>query len=166
EIPLEQNYRSTRYILQAADSIIKNNEKQLQKTLWTDNDDGEPITLLENYDDRDEANRIVNYIHELKLRHGFGNNDFAILYRTNYQSRVFEEALRRKNIAYQLVGGLSFYQRKEVKDVLAYLTLLVNPDDNTNLIRIINEPSRGIGNKSLHDLTAKARETGQSVWDI
>ena len=166
EIPLEQNYRSTRYILQAADSIIKNNEKQLQKTLWTDNDDGEPITLLENYDDRDEANRIVNYIHELKLRHGFGNNDFAILYRTNYQSRVFEEALRRKNIAYQLVGGLSFYQRKEVKDVLAYLTLLINPHDEQSLLRIINEPSRGIGQKTLNELLTTARSEGRSVWSI
>lgn len=166
EIPLEQNYRSTKAILKAADSIIKKNNGQLDKTLWTDNDTGEMITVLENYDERDEANRVANYINERKARRGFDYNDFAILYRTNYQSRVFEETLRRKRIPYQLVGGLSFYQRKEVKDIISYLTLLVNPDDDTNLQRIINEPSRGIGNKSLHDLLARARQTGQSVWRI
>lgn len=166
EIPLEQNYRSTKYILQCADAIIKRNEKQLQKTLWTDNQDGETITLLENYDERDEANRVATYIHDLKLRKGYNNNDFAILYRTNYQSRVFEEALRRRDIAYQLVGGLSFYQRKEVKDILAYLTLLINPNDEQNLLRIINEPSRGIGKKTLNDLLRKARSEGRSVWSI
>ncbi|MCC5914926.1 MAG: UvrD-helicase domain-containing protein [Balneolaceae bacterium] len=166
EVPLEQNYRSTKYILQCADSIIKRNTKQLEKTLWTDNSDGESVTLLENFDERDEANRVVNYIHDMKLRHGFNNNDFAILYRTNYQSRVFEEAFRRKNIAYQLVGGLSFYQRKEIKDVLAYLTLLVNPEDEQALLRIINEPSRGIGNKTLNALLKRARNSGKSVWSI
>ncbi|MEX2572784.1 MAG: UvrD-helicase domain-containing protein [Balneolaceae bacterium] len=166
EVPLEQNYRSTKYILQCADSVIRNNEKQLKKTLWTDNTEGEIITLLENYDERDEANRVVNHIHELKMRKGYSNNDFAVLYRTNYQSRVFEEAMRRSNIAYQLVGGLSFYQRKEVKDVLAYLTLLINPHDEQNLLRIINEPSRGIGRKTLNDLLGKARREGRSVWSI
>ncbi len=166
EIPLEQNYRSTKAILKAADSVIKNNSKQLEKTLWTDKDFGETITVLENFDERDEANRIAKYINELKLRSGYGYNDFAVLYRTNYQSRVFEETLRRKRIPYQLVGGLSFYQRKEVKDIVAYLTLLVNPHDDTNLLRVINEPSRGIGNKSLRQITAKARETGLSVWKI
>jgi DNA helicase-2/ATP-dependent DNA helicase PcrA len=100
------------------------------------------------------------------MKHGYKNNDFAILYRTNYQSRVFEEALRRKDLAYQLVGGLSFYQRKEIKDVLAYLTLLVNPHDETNLLRIINEPSRGIGNKSIQDLIKQAREEDSSIWNI
>lgn len=166
EIPLEQNYRSTKAILKAADSIIKQNTGQLDKTLWTDNDTGETITVLDNYDERDEANRVANYINELKMRKGYQFNDFAILYRTNYQSRVFEETLRRKGITYQLVGGLSFYSRKEIKDILAYLTLLSNPDDDTNLMRIINEPSRGIGNKSLHDLTSRARQTGQSLWKI
>lgn len=166
KVPLEQNYRSTKSILQAADSIIKKNTKQLDKTLWTQQSLGDPITLLKNYDDRDEANRIAKYIVELKMRHGYNNNDFAILYRTNYQSRVFEEALRRHDIAYQLIGGLSFYQRKEIKDVLAYLTLLVNKHDETNLIRIINEPSRGIGNKSINDLRSQARESGRSVWSI
>lgn len=166
KVPLEQNYRSTKSILQCADSIIKKNTKQLDKTLWTEQDYGDPIILLDNYDERDEANRVASYIYDLKMRHGYNNNDFAILYRTNYQSRVFEEALRRRDLAYQLVGGLSFYQRKEIKDVLAYLTLLVNPNDETNLVRIINEPSRGIGNKSINDLRIQARKTGQSVWTI
>ena len=166
EIPLEQNYRSTKLILQCADSIIKKNEKQLQKTLWTDNDDGNTVTLLENFDERDEANRIANYIKDLKLRKGYAFNDFAILYRTNYQSRIFEESFRRKNIDYQLVGGLSFYQRKEIKDVIAYLTLLVNPEDEQALLRIINEPSRGIGNKTLNDILKKARTERRSVWSI
>lgn len=166
QIPLEQNYRSTKSILLCADSIIKNNSKQLEKTLWTDKVDGEPIIVLDNYDDRDEANRVASYIYDLKMRHGYKNNDFAILYRTNYQSRVFEESLRRKELHYQLVGGLSFYQRKEIKDVLAYLTLLVNPHDETNLIRIINEPSRGIGNKSIQDLRTKARNQNRTVWSI
>jgi len=166
QVPLEQNYRSTKAILQCADSIIKQNTKQLDKTLWTEQDYGERITLLENFDERDEANRIASHIQNLKMRHGYENNEFAILYRTNYQSRVFEESLRRKDLTYQLVGGLSFYQRKEVKDVLAYLTLLVNPHDETNLLRIINEPSRGIGNKSIQDLLKKARTEGRSIWSI
>lgn len=166
QVPLEQNYRSTKAILQCADSIIKQNTKQLDKTLWTEQDYGERITVLENFDERDEANRVASHIQNLKIKHGYKNNDFAILYRTNYQSRVFEEALRRKDLAYQLVGGLSFYQRKEIKDVLAYLTLLVNPHDETNLLRIINEPSRGIGNKSIQDLIKQARDEGSSIWTI
>src|SRR5690554_3509488 len=166
QVPLEQNYRSTKSILQCADSIIKKNTKQLDKTLWTEKEYGDPIILLENFDERDEANRVASHIRDLKMRHGYKNNDFAILYRTNYQSRVFEEALRRNDLTYQLVGGLSFYQRKEIKDVLAYLTLLVNPHDETNLLRIINEPSRGIGNKSIQDLLKKARADGTTLWAV
>jgi len=166
QVPLEQNYRSTKYILQCADSIIKNNSKQLQKTLWTENAEGQPITVLENFDERDEANRVIQHIQNLKMREGYSNNDFAILYRTNYQSRVFEEAFRRKGIAYQLVGGLSFYQRKEIKDVLAYLTLLVNPEDEQALLRIINEPSRGIGKKTLNGLLKKSRSQNRPLWQI
>ncbi|MGM0588863.1 MAG: ATP-dependent helicase [Bacteroidota bacterium] len=166
EVPLEQNYRSTKSILQCADSIIKRNEKQLEKTLWTENAMGDTITLLENYDERDEANRVANYIQTLRMQEGYEYNDMAILFRTNYQSRVFEEAFRRKGVRYQLVGGLSFYQRKEIKDVLGYLTLLVNPHDEANLLRIINTPSRGIGNKSIHDLLARAREEDQPLWEI
>ncbi|MEX2477295.1 MAG: UvrD-helicase domain-containing protein [Gracilimonas sp.] len=166
QVPLEQNYRSTKAILQCADSIIKRNTKQLDKTLWTEQDYGERITVLENFDERDEANRVASHIQSLKMKQGYQNNHFAILYRTNYQSRVFEEALRRKDLTYQLVGGLSFYQRKEIKDVLAYLTLLVNPHDETNLLRIINEPSRGIGNKSIQDILKQARDEGRSMWSI
>ncbi|MEX0639328.1 MAG: UvrD-helicase domain-containing protein, partial [Balneolaceae bacterium] len=166
EIPLEQNYRSTRHILQCADSVIKKNRNQLEKTLWTDNEEGNPITLLENFNEYDEANRIAQHIQNLQIREGYGYNDFAILYRTNYQSRVFEEALRRQNIPYQLIGGLSFYQRKEVKDVLAYLTLLVNPEDEQSLLRIINEPSRGIGQKTLNQLMQRARQENRSLWSV
>lgn len=166
QVPLEQNYRSTKAILQCADSIIKQNTKQLDKTLWTEQNYGERITVLENFDERDEANRVASHIQNLKMQQGYQNSDFAILYRTNYQSRVFEEALRRKDLTYQLVGGLSFYQRKEIKDVLAYLTLLVNPHDETNLLRIINEPSRGIGNKSIQDILKQARSEGRSMWSI
>src|SRR5699024_1557410 len=160
QIPLEQNYRSTKAILSAADSIIKRNSSQLEKTLWTDNDTGDTITVLDNYDERDEANRVANYIKELKARKGYDYSEFAVLYSTNYHNRHYDETFRRKGIPYQLVGGLSFYQRKEVKDVLAYLTLLINPDDDHNLIRIINEPSRGNGNKSLNDLLKRTRSTG------
>ncbi|TVQ66516.1 MAG: hypothetical protein EA360_05415 [Balneolaceae bacterium] len=166
QIPLEQNYRSTKFILQCADSIIKKNQNQLHKTLWTENEEGETVTLLENFDERDEANRISSLIQDLTLRLGLNYNDFAILYRTNYQSRIFEESLRRKNISYQLVGGLSFYQRKEIKDVVAYLTLLVNPNDEQALLRVINEPSRGIGNKSLNELIKKARAEKRTIWSI
>ncbi|MEX2403502.1 MAG: UvrD-helicase domain-containing protein, partial [Balneolales bacterium] len=153
EVPLEQNYRSTKHILKCADSIIKQNKNRLEKTLWTENLDGNTITMLDNYNERDEANRIASYINELKLKKGYSLSDFAILYRTNYQSRVFEDSLRRKGLSYQLVGGISFYQRKEIKDVVAYLKLLVNPQDEESLLRVINEPARGIGDKSLKQIT-------------
>jgi DNA helicase-2/ATP-dependent DNA helicase PcrA len=164
-IPLEQNYRSTKNILRAADSIIKQNEKQLEKSLWTDNHDGEPITLLENLNERDEANRVARHIGMLRMNKGYRPSDIAILYRTNYQSRVFEDALRRKNVNYQLVGGVSFYQRKEVKDVLAYLKMMVNPQDEESLLRIINEPARGVGAKSLQTIIQESRRHERPVWE-
>ena len=166
QIPLEQNYRSTKAILMCADAVIKNNVSRLEKTLWTDNDRGESITVLENYDERDEANRIARKVEELKLRHHLNYRDFAILYRTNYQSRVFEDALRRRGITYQLVGGISFYQRKEVKDVIAYLRLMANPHDDESLLRIINEPNRGVGQKSLNELMKSAQKEETSLWEI
>lgn len=165
EIPLEQNYRSTQAILKCADSIIKKNKNQLDKTLWTQNMQGDPVILLENFDEYDEANRVASKLHEHKLKKGYSNNDFAILYRTNYQSRVYEDVMRRKGINYQLVGGVSFYQRKEIKDVIAYLRLLVNPMDEEGLLRIINEPARGIGDKSLQSLVQHARQKGEPVWN-
>jgi DNA helicase II / ATP-dependent DNA helicase PcrA len=166
EIPLEQNYRSTGAILRCADSLIKNNKNQLEKTLWTENEQGDRIILLENFDQWDEANRVAAYIQRLKLQKGYRYNEIAVLYRTNYQSRVFEDVLRRKGIAYQLVGGISFYQRKEVKDVIAYLRLLVNPNDREALLRVINEPARGIGNKSIQSLLDAARHSNVPVWDV
>jgi len=166
EIPLEQNYRSTKFILKCADSIIKNNKKQLDKTLWTDNMQGEPITLLENFDQYDEANRVATWLHQLKLKKGYSSNDFAILYRTNYQSRVFEDVMRRKGINYQLVGSISFYQRKEIKDVVGYLKLLVNPNDEEALLRVINEPARGIGDKTLQLLMLEARNRKCPIWEL
>jgi DNA helicase II / ATP-dependent DNA helicase PcrA len=165
-IALEQNYRSTKVILKAADSIIKRNKNQLDKTLWTENDIGNPITVLENLTERDEAHRVAHHIRQLKLRHGYRNLDFAILYRTNYQSRVFEDALRRADIRYQLVGGVSFYQRKEVKDVIAYLRLLINPADEEALMRVINEPGRGIGDKTIEILRNEARTSIRTFWRV
>ncbi|MEX2398321.1 MAG: UvrD-helicase domain-containing protein [Balneolales bacterium] len=166
EVPLEQNYRSTKHILKCADSIIRQNKNRLEKTLWTENLEGNTITLLDNYNERDEANRIASYIGDLKLKQGYSLTDFAILYRTNYQSRVFEDSLRRKGLSYQLVGGISFYQRKEIKDVVAYLKLLVNPQDEESLLRVINEPARGIGEKSLKQVTQEARTQDVPIWNI
>ncbi|MDG5766398.1 UvrD-helicase domain-containing protein [Balneolales bacterium ANBcel1] len=166
QVPLEQNYRSTKFILRCADSVIKNNQSRLEKTLWTNNDQGNIITVLENYDERDEANRVVRSIESMKMRNHLSFRDFAVLYRTNYQSRVLEDAFRRKGIPYQLVGGISFYQRKEIKDVTAYLRLLVNPHDTESLLRVINEPARGVGEKSIADLIRLAAENDRSVWDV
>lgn len=166
QIALEQNYRSTQYILKCADAVIKKNKKQLDKTLWTENGKGNPLILLDNFNEREEATRVADHIHRLRLRDGFRFNEIAILYRTNYQSRQFEEAFRRKDIPYQLVGGVSFYQRKEVKDVIAYLRLLVNDADEEALLRVINEPTRGIGQKSLDTLVALARAQQATVWSV
>jgi DNA helicase-2/ATP-dependent DNA helicase PcrA len=149
---LEQNYRSTQCILSAADSVIKHNKKQIEKKLWTTNPEGEPIELFQCETEKDEANLVVRKIKELVATGEYSYGDIAIFYRTNAQSLEFENALRRENINYVVIGGLSFYKRKEVKDVLAYLKLLVNPDDNEALIRIINEPPRGIGKISLTHL--------------
>jgi len=166
QISLEQNYRSTQAILKCADAVIKQNKKQLDKTLWTQNPKGNPITLLDNFTEREEAQRVADYIRKLNITEGFRFNEIAILYRTNYQSRVFEEALRRKDLPYQLVGGVSFYQRKEVKDVIAYLRLLVNPTDEEALLRVINEPARGIGLKSLQTLVSQARSREIPLWEV
>jgi DNA helicase-2/ATP-dependent DNA helicase PcrA len=164
-VRLEQNYRSTKVILKTADSVIKNNSKQLEKSLWTENEAGKPIVVIESQNDRDEAKKVISYIHHYKLQYGYQNKDFAVLYRTNFQSRLFEDALRFKNIPYQIVGGISFYQRKEVKDVLAYLTLLVNTKDSTSLLRIINEPARGIGDKTIETVREYASKEGISIWE-
>ena len=164
QISLEQNYRSTQMILKCADSVIRNNRSRLEKKLWTRNDQGETVTVIDNYDERDEANRIARMIDELKMRRHMSYRDFTVLYRTNYQSRVLEDTFRRKGIPYQLVGGISFYQRQEVKDVIAYLRLLVNPDDNESLLRVINEPPRGLGDRSIEKLLKTASNRKISLW--
>lgn len=149
-IRLEQNYRSTKNILSAADKIIKHNNDQIPKNLWTDNVEGDPITILACSDDKDEGSTIATQIilesHRLKIDF----KDFALTYRTNAQSRSLEDALRRNNIPYVIVGGIEFYQRKEIKDVLAYLRVLVNPQDDESFMRIVNYPTRGIGETAIN----------------
>ena len=162
---LEQNYRSTKRILQAADSIIKHNLKQIPKTLWTENDGGDSIAVVETADEGEEAARIVYYIQEEGRKRKLQLNDFAILYRTNAQSRAIEDALRRGNIPYSIVGGVEFYKRKEIKDILAYLRLIVNPGDNEAAVRIINYPARGIGATSLTHIRKYATREGVSFFE-
>jgi DNA helicase-2/ATP-dependent DNA helicase PcrA len=163
---LEQNYRSTKNIVKAANHLIVNNKNQLQKTIWTDNDHGDKIKLLKASSDNEEAKLVTDLIFEYKMRHHFNNKDFAILYRTNAQSRAFEEALRRKNIPYVVYGGMSFYQRKEIKDLIAYLRLTVNPQDEEAWRRIINYPTRGIGKTTVERVIVLASEKGTNIWDI
>ncbi len=165
-IRLEQSYRSSQNILKLADSIIGHNEDQLDKTLWTENEVGESILLMEAISERDEAQKVERRIRDLEVRTAFYYKDFAVLYRTNAQSRSFEDALRRGNIPYRVVGGVSFYQRREIKDVLAYLRLLVNPNDVASLRRVINYPTRGIGAKTQSQLFAYAEHTGLPLWDV
>jgi len=163
---LEQNYRSTNHIVNAANEIIKNNKNQHPKTIWTDQLNGEKITVIRNPSDNEEGNWIAEKIFELKMQNQLSNNDFAILYRTNAQSRALEEALRRRNLAYVIYGGLSFYQRKEIKDMLAYLRVIVNPRDEEALRRVINYPTRGIGNTTLEHMTVWSQENDAPFWDV
>jgi DNA helicase-2/ATP-dependent DNA helicase PcrA len=163
-VKLKQNYRSTKNILAAADSVIKNNKHQLQKHLWTENDDGEKIYLMKLQNDRIEAKNVVDIINN-KYREGEKLNQFAILYRTNAQSLVFENACRMLSLPYVVIGGMSFYKRKEVKDILAYLRLLVNSKDDNSLLRVINEPPRGIGATTVDTLVNFARKNSLSLLD-
>ncbi len=165
-VKLEQNYRSTKNILHVANEIIGNNKNQIEKKLFTDNGEGERIRLVRTMTDNDEGKMVADTIQEQKLRNHYFNKDFAILYRTNAQSRSFEEALRRMGIAYRIYGGMSFYQRKEVKDFIAYLRLVVNPRDEEALKRIINFPARGIGKTTIDKTVLYANENNLSVWDI
>ncbi len=155
---LEQNYRSTKKILLAAGSLISNNRAQIAKSLWTGNDEGEPIMVERCEDDREEGRRVVARIGEEITKKKLALKDVAVLYRTNAQSRAIEDALRRAGIPYGIVGGVAFYRRKEIKDVLAYLRLVVNPDDRESFSRVINFPARGIGAGTLKKLTAFANE--------
>lgn len=165
-IKLEQNYRSTKNILHVANQVISNNKGQIEKKLFTDNVEGEKINLIRTQSDNDEGRMVADTIQDLKLRKHFFNRDFAILYRTNAQSRSFEEALRRMGIAYKIYGGMSFYQRKEVKDMLAYLRVVVNPNDEEALKRIINYPARGIGKTTIERAILAANTNNVSVWDV
>ncbi|MBX6380148.1 MAG: UvrD-helicase domain-containing protein [Thermoflavifilum aggregans] len=165
-VKLEQNYRSTRSILSVANEVIAYNKRQLPKVLWTQNDEGEKIKLVSLLSEHDEARFVADTIAEQKLRNHYANKDFAVLYRTNAQSRSFEEHLRRLNIPYRIYGGISFYQRKEIKDFLAYLRVIVNPKDEESLSRIINYPARGIGEQTLQKCLLLAREQGISLWEV
>lgn len=161
---LEQNYRSTKTILKAADSVIKNNKGQIKKTLWTENNDGEQLTILKCADEKDEAYQIAKKIKKEISSKKLSLNDIAILYRVNSQSRALEEALRRDKIPYKIVGGVEFYRRKEIKDVVAYLRVLANQEDEESLLRIMNFPQRGIGNTSISKMIEFARKLDISLF--
>jgi len=163
---LEQNYRSTQTIVNAANSIIKNNKAQIFKTVWSNNEPGEKIIITEHETDREEGFYVANKIIDLMYMYHFKYSDFAILYRTNAQSRIFEETLRIKNIPYKVYGNISFYQRKEIKDALAYLRLIVNKYDDESLKRIINYPSRGIGEITLEKIENYANQINKPIWDV
>ena len=163
---LEQNYRSTQNIVDAANSVIEYNKDQIEKNVWTDNTSGEKIKVFCAMTDNEEGSIIANSIYENLQNNQLKYSDFAILYRTNAQSRSMEEALRKLNIPYKIYGGLSFYQRKEVKDLIAYFRMTVNPNDEESLKRIINYPKRGIGKTSLEKVMVTANEQDTSIWQI
>lgn len=165
-VKLEQNYRSTKTILEVANEVISHNKNQLQKKLWTDKGTGEKIKLIRTATDNEEGKYVADTIQEEKLRNHHFNSDFVVLYRTNAQSRSFEESLRRMNIAYRIYGGVSFYQRKEIKDFIAYLRVTVNPSDEEALKRIINYPARGIGKTSLDKAVLAANENNLTLWNV
>ncbi|HUB61159.1 MAG TPA: 3'-5' exonuclease, partial [Puia sp.] len=165
-VKLEQNYRSTRSILNVANEVIRNNKGQIPKNLWTDNAPGEKIRLVRLATDNEEGKYVADTIQEQRLRNHYNNRDFAILYRTNAQSRAFEESLRRMAIPYTIYGSISFYARKEIKDFVAYLRIIVNPRDEEALKRIINYPARGIGKTSIDRAVLAANERGISMWEV
>lgn len=165
-IRLEQNYRSTKTIVNAANSVIDHNKDQIKKKVWSDNEEGELITVLRASSDGEEGTLVANSIFGYKMSQQLNNKDFAILYRTNSQSRSLEEALRKQNIPYKIYGGLSFYDRKEVKDLLAYFRVVINPNDEQALLRIINYPARGIGKTTIERLMVVADERNKGIWDV
>ena len=162
---LERNYRSTQHIVEAANGVISYNQRQIKKKIWTDRLGENKIKIIKTITDSEEGKRVADLIIEQKNRYALENTEIAILYRTNAQSRVFEEYLRRYNIAYRIYGGLSFYQRKEIKDLMAYMRLTVNPKDNEAFKRVINYPKRGFGNKSLDSLIAFAEDNEISIFE-
>lgn len=165
-IRLEQNYRSTKTIVKAANSVIENNKDQIKKNVWSDNEEGELITLLRATSDNEEGTLVASSIFGYKMSRQLSFKDFVILYRTNAQSRSLEEALRKQDIPYRIYGGLSFYDRKEVKDLLAYFRVVINPLDEQALLRIINYPARGIGDTTKQKLQVIAEGRGCPIWDV
>lgn len=163
---LERNYRSTQRIVQAANSLISHNERQIRKEAYSENDEGEKLILKPSYSDREEAIIVCNEIKRIKREDDCEYSNFAILYRTNSQSRSFEEAMLKLNIPYRICGGLGFYQRKEIKDVLAYFRVVVNPDDEEAFKRIINYPKRGIGDTTIRKIVGIASAKGASLWKV
>nr|WP_116772349.1 UvrD-helicase domain-containing protein [Maribacter litoralis] len=163
---LEQNYRSTRNIVNAANSVIGKNQNQIEKVVWTDNDDGGAIKIHRSPTDAEEGRFVANSIWEHRMQKQMGNGEFAVLYRTNSQSRAIEDALRKRDIPYRIYGGLSFYQRKEIKDVLSYLRLVINPKDEEALKRVINFPARGIGGTTLDKLVVAANHYNRSIFEV
>ena len=163
---LEQNYRSTQLIVKAANSLIEKNREQIKKEVFSENQVGEPISVTSAYSDVEEGEIVANKITFMHVKDGCPYSDFAILYRTNAQSRIFEEALRKRAVPYRIYGGLSFYQRKEIKDVIAYFRLAVNPHDGEALKRVINYPARGIGDTTLNKINMAASDAGVSLWTV
>lgn len=163
---LEQNYRSTQRIVKAANSLIRHNERQIQKEVFSRNDEGEKITYRPTYSDKEEAMVVCREIKRIMRVEHVQFSDFAILYRTNAQSRTFEEQMRAVNIPYRIYGGLSFYQRKEIKDIIAYFRLVANPDDEEAFRRIVNYPARGIGNTTISKIMDTAHQAGVSLWTV
>lgn len=163
---LEQNYRSTKNIVRAANSVIEKNKTKLDKEVWTTNDSGEKIKVMCTISDGEEGRYVAQSIYDYKMNQQMKNSEFAILYRTNSQSRAIEDALRKKNIDYKIYGGISFYQRKEIKDILSYLRIIINPNDEEALKRIINYPARGIGATTIDKLTIAANHYNKSIFGI
>ena len=163
---LEQNYRSSKNIVAAANAVIAKNKDQFKKNVWTDNEEGPRIKIIKTKTDNEEGRLVSDKIMNIKLEHQVKNNEFAILYRTNAQSRAMEEALRKLNIQYKIYGGLSFYQRKEIKDLLSYYRITFNPNDEEALKRIINYPTRGIGKTTLDKLILSANQNNTSIWEV
>ena len=163
---LEQNYRSTKNIVKAANSLIKHNKFKLEKTIWTSNDEGEKVIIKKCFSDNDEGKYIAKSILETVRENHSKYNSFAILYRTNAQSRIIEESFRKNNIPYKIYGGLSFYQRKEIKDILAYLRLVINSNDEESLKRIVNFPPRGIGTTTIDKLIVASKTHNLSIYDV
>lgn len=163
---LEQNYRSSKVIVEAANSVIEKNKTKLDKEIWTSNADGERIKVMRTFSEGDEGRFVASSIFDYKINNQLSNSEFTILYRTNAQSRAIEDALRKKDIKYRIYGGLSFYQRKEIKDMLAYLRLLINPNDEEALKRVINYPARGIGQTTIDKLSLAANHYNKSIFEI